>query len=179
MKRINFALKPFVEGPYPDQCKITGEISRNLNKINIRYEISGLLNDLIIPPFSNGPSRRDRLWEETCLELFIREKDADTYREINLSPSGNWNIYRFNNYRLGMQEENAFTDLPFDVHISKGTLTLQLEIILDKIIPVHHAITVGISAVMKLKGSDISFWALAHKGSKPDFHNVDNFIIEL
>ena len=61
------------------------------------------------------PARRDRLWEETCFEFFLAVKNSPRYWEFNLSPAGHWNVYRFADYRQGMQEEPAFASLPFSV----------------------------------------------------------------
>lgn len=48
----------------------------------------------------------DYLWERTCLECFISGKTIDTdeartgrYIEINVSPSGQYALYKFNDYR--------------------------------------------------------------------------------
>ena len=45
----------------------------------------------------------DYLWEQTCLECFIvggaADLEAESYIEINASPSGRYALYRFNGYR--------------------------------------------------------------------------------
>jgi hypothetical protein len=179
MKYTNFYLKPFGYENVSHNFTITGEIGRCLNKLSIRYELSGPLNKLIIPPLSDTPARMNRLWEGTCFELFFKLKKSNAYWEFNLSPSGDWNTYRFNDYRQGMQEENNFNILPFNVQTYPDRLRLLLEFEMDKIIPQDKAIDAAICAVTKETCGRTTYWALAHHGKQPDFHNRDGFIIEL
>jgi hypothetical protein len=176
---MNFSLKPFQPEEISRDFRITGSISRDPDRLKLLYELKGPLNNILIPPVSGKPKRRDRLWEETCFELFLDSNDSDTYWEFNLSPSGDWNIYRFNAYREGMQEEKAFINLPFTVQNGPEILRLVFELNAEKIIPPDRTINVAVSAVLESISGDIMYWALAHHGVKPDFHSKDGFLIEL
>ncbi len=115
--------------------KITGEISRVSNRLAIRYELVGHLSEIVVPIPADMPVRKNALWEETCFEFFIAAKDSSRYREFNLSPAGHWNVFCFDAYRKGMQEDAAVISLPFNSHFSPGVLSLSLEIDLDRILP--------------------------------------------
>lgn len=43
--------------------------------------------------------RKDFLWEDNCLELFFELSDEKGYFEVNVSPTGSFNAYEFEDYR--------------------------------------------------------------------------------
>jgi len=67
--------------------------------LSVRCEVRGDLSKVSIPAMAEAPRRRDRLWEETCFELFFGTPDSEAYWELNLSPSGIWIAYRFDRCR--------------------------------------------------------------------------------
>ncbi|HBB34775.1 MAG TPA: hypothetical protein DDZ80_15570 [Cyanobacteria bacterium UBA8803] len=178
MKELYFALQPFDAAPLPD-LKINGTIARNVNTVTLSYELLGDLTKIMIPAIANLPTRKHGLWAETCFEFFLGIKDSPRYWEFNLSPAGHWNVYRFDDYRQGMQEEIALTSLPFRVQELSKALRLNLELDLGNLIPENRAIVVAITTVIKLKNGDISYWALTHCGAQADFHRRDSFIYNL
>ncbi len=125
------------------------------------------------------PTRRSRLWEETCFEFFLGVMNSDQYWEFNLSPAGHWNVYRFTSYREGMKEELAFASLPFSIQNQPDALRLALELELGRIVPADQPVKVAISAVIRSIDGKMLYWALIHPGPKPDFHRRDSFIVEL
>jgi hypothetical protein len=137
------------------------------------------VKEILFPEPAERPLRKQGLWEETCLEVFLAVKDARQYWEVNLSPSGNWNVYRFSAYRLGMQEEAAFTSLPFRVERGKDPFLLGVDLPLDGIIGPETPLEVGISAVIRLRNDEMTYWALNHPGQKPDFHRRESFTARL
>jgi len=182
----DYSLQPFsspgeqqaTPSPLPN-LKIVGNVTRNFNKLAIRYQLLGHLGEIVIPASVDIPVRKDQLWEETCLEFFLGIKNSPQYWEFNLSPAGHWNVYCFEDYRQGLQAELAFASLPFSVQTSSDSLALALELNLDKIIPANQALEVAISAVIKPKNGEVTYWALTHSGSQADFHRRDSFIIQL
>jgi len=133
---------------------------------------------LSIPAAAEAPRRKDRLWEETCLELFLGTADSMEYWEFDFSPSGHWNAYRFTRYREGMREEPAFTFLPFAVRIGPDAIELSTELDVGKIIPGGETIEAGVAAVVNTVKGGTNHWALAHPGPRPDFHRRENFALE-
>jgi hypothetical protein len=45
----------------------------------------------------------DELWQHTCCEAFVATVGQTAYREFNFSPSGQWAIYDFADYRQAMR----------------------------------------------------------------------------
>jgi len=132
-----------------------------------------------IPAAAEAPRRQDRLWEETCFELFLGAADSGEYWEINLSPSGHWNVYRFDRYREGMREETDITSLPFDVRRDPEALLLAAEIGIGKIVPEGKDLAVGVAVVIGTIDGEKSHWAPVHPASRPDFHRRDGFALTL
>ena len=179
MNDQTFTLQPFSSIKSFPNLKIAGNIARNANQLTISYTLEGNLKEIAIAPAANAPSRQYQLWENTCFEFFLGIKDFQRYWEFNLSPAGHWNVYRFDGYRQGMQEETAFEKLPFNVQNQADSLTLALNVNLDKIISAEQAIEAGITSVIKHRDGEVTYWALTHKGAEADFHLWDSFIIEL
>jgi hypothetical protein len=177
MNSRSFSLKPFPSDGIPQRLAIAGETRRSAEILSISFELSGPISKLVIPSRADKPERRSGLWENTCLEFFISTKGSDSYWEFNLSPSGDWNVYRFESYRQGMIEEPAFTCLPFAVNTGPDTIRVFLKADLGKIVLPGRVLETGISAVIKATDESRSYWALAHTGNCPDFHRRDCFFI--
>src|SRR5512143_1744294 len=179
MSPLKFSLKPFRgKGPVPD-LEIAGSIVRRANILSLGCALRGELSELAIPAPAEIPGRKDRLWEGTCLELFLGVKGSAAYWEFNLSPAGHWNAYRFASYREGMREEAAFASLPFEARIEPGTLRLSLDLAIGTIVPAGKSTEAAVCAVVRTGTGTISHWALAHPGPRPDFHRRDGFLLDL
>ncbi len=179
MNNQSFSLQPFpTTGQIPD-LKIAGNITRNANQLTIEYKLSGDIKKVAIAPPSQTPLRKHELWQNTCFEFFLGIKNSPKYWEFNLSPAGHWNVYRFDGYRQGMQEEAALITLPFIVQQQADSLALTLDLDLDKIIPLEQTLEVAITTVIKHKDGEVTYWALTHQGTEADFHRRDSFILEL
>lgn len=172
---MRFLLKPFHGETIPAGMTIGGSIARRGDTLSLRYEARGDLSKVSIPGADGAARRVDRLWEGTCFELFLGVQGADGYWEVNLSPSGDWNVYHFTSYRTGMREETAFSSLPFRVRVEPGALRLSLDLDLGAILPPDRALDAGVCAVLRTSAGKVSHWALAHPGPRPDFHRRDEF----
>ena len=174
----DFRLQPFAKD---DGCaiEIVGKIERLGEMLAIEYQLLGDLSTIAIDPLLLAPSRKLHLWETTCFEFFVGIPDTSNYWEFNLSPTGDWNIFHLDDYRQGLQNELAFTALPFKLQHRANSLSLELEFDLNQIIPVEQQIEVSITTVIKSKLPEISYWALTHCGTEADFHQRDSFILKL
>ncbi|MEM7725286.1 MAG: DOMON-like domain-containing protein [Cyanobacteria bacterium P01_A01_bin.45] len=186
MNQQTFSLQPFRKSRRSHQSslvpdiKITGAIARNENNLlDIYYVLQGDLTKIEIPEVADIPARENELWETTCFEFFIGIKNSLRYWEFNLSPTGNWNIYKFNGYRQGMREEPKISLLPFHVEHQLDNFSLKLQLDLDKLVPIRQKLNIAISAVVKDKNRNISYWALKHCGDVADFHLRNSFNIEI
>jgi hypothetical protein len=171
----SYTLKPFPGEENRLDLKIPGTIGRRGNTLSLGFALLGDLSELVIPSPEDSPGRRDRLWEETCLEFFLAEKGSVRYWEFNLSPAGHWNVYRFTSYRKGMREEPAFGSLPFRVLTEPGAIRLSLDLGIGEIIQAGKTIEVSIGAIVKSVAGETSHWACVHPGPLPDFHRRDGF----
>jgi hypothetical protein len=176
---MRFFLKPFPGEGNPAGVTIGGSIARREDTLSVRYEVRGDLAKLSIPDAAEAPRRQDRLWEETCLELFLGTADSGEYWEFNLSPSGHWNVYRFTRYREGMREEPAITSLPFDVRRDPEALILTAEFGVGKIVTAGKELASTVAAMIKTIDGGKSHWAPVHPASRPDFHRRDGFALTI
>lgn len=123
-------------------------------------------------------SRRDGLWEQTCCEAFIEFEGG--YYEFNLSPSGDWALYRFTGYRGGASNPEIVPPV-VEAHRNGDLWQLQAYIDLSGLPTLRHdrPWRIGLSAVMETKDGEKTYWALAHPSDKPDFHHPDSFALAL
>jgi hypothetical protein len=175
----SFSLQPFSPLDPPLNFTLTGRIIRRSHHLAICYDLRGDLAQMMIPAPAARPARRHGLWEETCFEFFLGVKDAPHYWEFNLSPAGDWNVYRFAGYRRGMAEETALTSLPVSVRRGYDSLQVALDLDVEKIVAADQPLEVGIAAVIKLAGGRLTYWALIHPGPQADFHRRDSFLVAL
>ena len=174
-----FLLKPFPGEGNPAGLTIGGSIGRRAEILSVRCEVRGDLSIVSIPAAAEAPRRLDRLWEETCFELFLGAADSDAYWELNLSPSGHWNAYRFHRYREGMRVEPAITSLLFDVRRDSAALILTVEFGIGMIAPAGRDLAATVAVVINTHDGGRSHWASVHPSSHPDFHRRDGFALIL
>jgi hypothetical protein len=179
MRPLRFLLKPFPGEGNPAGLTIGGSIGRRGDTLSVLCEVRGNLSQVRIPAAEDPPRRQDRLWEETCIELFLGTDDSGEYWELNLSPAGHWNVYRFKGYREGIREEEAFTSLPFVVRIGPEILDLSMELDVGKILPASEGIAATVAAVIGTTDGGKSHWAPVHPAPRPDFHRRDGFSLIL
>lgn len=172
-----FNLQPFPGKVIPEDCRINVKLIKTPECLRISFELYARPDSIVIPLFAPSTAMRtDNLWEHTCFEIFIGYKDKEPYREFNLSPSGNWNVYSFQGYRKGMISDPAFTSLPFDVQVipERG---LDLAVKIDNgLVPITADTLIGISAVLELRTGMKSYWAISHQKPTPDFHAKEGWV---
>jgi hypothetical protein len=169
-------------------------------ELRFQFKLSGNSSAVLIPSLAaeiaetaesektaGKTQRRDDLWKQTCLELFIGSDSVSSYFEMNLSPSGSWNFYLFDSYRSGMRRagrsemvtplESVKTES--DSIIWSGSLAM-LDLRAD--LPAGldlGTLVISATAVMQYQDGRIQYWALRHAGQKPDFHLRESFIVKL
>lgn len=174
-----FSLISFNHTNIPDMT-IKGTVSRQNNTLAIRYTLAGKIESIRLPAVSASPARKDELWKGTCFELFLAIKDSLQYWEFNMSPSGDWNVYRMEAYRrVGFQEETRIQQLPFDVQKVANGISLLAGIDLSVLDLPEQEQELGIAAVVRAKDESETYWALVHPGPQPDFHLRESFILVL
>lgn len=140
-------------------------------RLMLRFRVDGC-SDLVVPPFK-GHGQADELWKTTCFELFLYDGEG-RYREFNFSPSGQWALYAFSGYR-NRAGEAVLRDSPQIKH-EAGSSVFVLTVFVDAAI-LRGAERAALAAVIEEAGGRPSYWALAHNGLKPDFHDPFGFRI--
>ncbi|MEM8832592.1 MAG: DOMON-like domain-containing protein, partial [Cyanobacteria bacterium P01_G01_bin.19] len=161
VRKSSFDLVNFNSNVAP-KIKISGDVSRLNNQLKIKYILTGELAEIIIPQANKSCDRRYDLWEHTCFEFFVRSKNSKKYWEFNLSPSGNWNVFYFLDYRLNIAEEQAFKSFPFEITQNPESLTVEAIVDLEKIDIGDRKLDLAITAVIEDKTEKLSYWALTH-----------------
>ncbi|MET0295493.1 MAG: DOMON-like domain-containing protein [Phenylobacterium sp.] len=167
-------LIPHSDQPTPAGLEVAVDCSRaGSGRLALTWRASGI--DQVRWPEPAAPARRDGLWEHTCFEAFVRPGEGPGYLEFNLSPSGAWAAYRFDDYRAGMAP--APVDAPRAVAARpEGVFELSAMLDLSGLPGVaDRPWSVGVSAVIEALDGAKSYWALSHPPGKADFHHADCF----
>jgi hypothetical protein len=174
-----FSLIPF---PAPDipTISLTGKLSLHNNFLTLHYMLAGNIEAVLLPPALLPASRKDELWNATCFEFFLAIKDQPGYWEFNMSPSGDWNVYRMDAYRrIGFQEETAISQLPFEIRKESDGYSLEVSVDLSAMIRPEQDFQMAVTAIIQTKDGHETYWALAHPAPYADFHLRESFILSL
>lgn len=164
----------------PTVEKVEALIWRDEGRFDIDFRLFGSPLRVKFPEWT-GPKRADELWRTTCFEAFIKPHGSEAYFELNLSPSGHWAAYRFDDYRSGMRPAaiEGHPDpesLLYDgIWVQEGSFDLSGEPSLDP----ARIWQIGLSAVIEEEDGTKSYWALDHGAGPPDFHNPACFSYSL
>lgn len=170
MPRVTLTCHPATPAVAVRGIHVDADLARD-GHLTLIFAVRGL-DRLVVPAPRPGASRADRLWQHTCFEAFVGQ-ESGRYSELNLSPSGEWNLYQFDAYRSGMQPAPLARppEIRFDRE-ERATLTASVG--LDA-----RWFDLGLAAVIEEDGGRLSYWALAHRGPKPDFHDRSTFTLRL
>lgn len=170
------ALQPHPASP-SSPVRVGGEAGRAGGVLTLSFTLVGDLDAVRLPPAGEG--RVDELWRETCLEAFVQTEGAGAgYLELNLSPSGQWAAYAFDAYRTGMRD--ADVRQPMIQRAAVGdSLSFEAELDLSAALEVGVPWRVSLAAVIEESDGAKSYWALAHGGEAPDFHDSAGFVLTL
>ena len=168
-------LRPHPASPGVAPIEISATVARpSPGVLTLDYTVTGTLNDLLIPAPAE-PSRTDGLWRHTCFEAFVRFGAGEGYAEFNFSPSGDWAAYGFSGYREGMTPLDIGAPA-IEVRYDGGGLELKVRLELTSALSAGARL--GLSAVIEDRGGGLSYWALAHPATQPDFHHRGGFVYE-
>lgn len=149
---------------------VQADLQRLQGTIQLSFSIAGaIIPGLYIPARVETPAATDDLWKTTCFEVFLQEEGQQSYEEWNFSPSTNWAHYHFHSYRERDLEAECQRPLSLVSHVQGDRLTVLTEI-RDSFVgkKLHYSLT----AVVDTKPNQLSYWALAHPGPKPEFHSA-------
>ncbi len=177
--QTNFQLRPFKSEPLMEKVSIAGSLTRTADTLLVEYTLSGALKNIKKPVAFATASRCHELWRHTCFELFFGIRNDPGYWEVNYCPSGRWNVYRFDDYRLGMREDHS-VGRPFcKITEVSDCLTLSCCLNLNGIIDSSCILEAGVCSVIETIDGSLCYWAVEHQRPKPDFHNRCGFLVVL
>jgi len=149
-------------------------------KLAVRFVLDADMSRVVMPHL-RPPARADELWRRTCFEVFLALPEGDAYCELNFSPSTEWAMYGFVGYRRGMTP--ILVRRPPRVAVRPTTRGLVLEAVtyLEELpLPQPGApLRAGLAAVIEETDGRLTYWALAHPSSLPDFHHRLGFVLQI
>eukprot|EP00741_Cyanophora_paradoxa_P010312 tig00020528_g9981.t1 len=166
-------LAPFGRSPF----NVSARVQRLGTELHFEWVISGDLQRLVVPEELPRRPRTVGLWTTTCLEAFFGPAGSDAYWELNVSPSGAWNVFRFEHYRSQpMKEEGRVRDIRFD-RLRIGDRELAVRCSFDAPFaqgPLQASLT---AVVAEAPEGRAEYFALRHCGRAPDFHARPSFVL--
>ena len=147
--------------------------------LRFRYVVHGAVDRIALPARS-APRHTDELWRHTCFEAFITAEDDPAYVECNFAPSTAWAMYRFARYRSRMTALVPVEPPRITLQTQSDGIVLEAQLQLGEF--ANHPLRplrIGLTAIIEDKAGSLSYWALRHPRSKPDFHHRGGFILRL
>ena len=145
----------------------------------VHYSLEGDLDRLRVPR-PRTPRIAERLWQQTCCEIFVGSKGSPGYHEFNFGPSGEWAAYAFARYRSGGLLADEQLNPGIAVRNTAGGFELDARVCLSRLSLTYRttSLSLAVSAVVEDDSGKLSYWALGHPPGKPDFHHPDAFALE-
>ena len=147
--------------------------------LQLNYHLNGDLQRLLIPePTPSEP--KNNLWKHSCFEAFIAVEGDTAYCEYNFSPSSQWAIYAFSDYRVKLAwEASQPPTIKRKQQDKQLTIiaTLSATCLPDN--PHNKPLQIGLSSVIETSSGAISYWSLQHPTNVPDFHHRESFCLQI
>lgn len=173
-------LKPF--SPPKDNLALKSRAWVELGVLKVAFELTGNIKKILISNPEQLPSRVIGLWESTCFEMFIKNKKLDEYFEFNCSSANNWNVFHFQKPRSALKEYLSVANLASSTVKKEDALTLSFWIDLKKFpgsFWQEGQMNLGLTSVLESVSGELSYWALEHLDTKPNFHHGNSFTFQL
>ena len=154
-------------------------VNRSGVELQMTFRLDGDIPRIKVSP--PGPSTiGSELWRQTCFEAFIAVEGEAEYHEFNFAPSRQWTVYALRGYRNGGPLADEMMRPQIAVRSSRHRLELDAVVRLDTLSAIHQraSLRIGLAAVIEVSDG-FSYWALRHRGDKPDFHDADGFALLL
>lgn len=173
-----FSLKPFDNNP-DYKFSIESELNYTTESVFINYKLTGDLSGLDLGSGHPKHARVIKLWEKTCFELFIKNS-KDNYIEFNFSPDFEWNAFYFAKKGDALVEYAGVDLVKMDILLSLEVFHLIVEIDKKKFpkgfFDQESKLSGAITSVIKEKNERLSYWALNHTDTRPNFHDFRSFV---
>ena len=173
-------LVPFAPPPPepPAAYAISVTLMKSNEEISAEFQLLGDTTSIRWPQPVAQAQPGHELWKHTCFELFRAQPNSPEYWEYNFSPSRQWAIYAFKDYRQAAPLSVTNTPIIELPQLSDTAFTLQVRFNLEP--PLHNkSLIIGVSAVIETIDDQRHYYALKHCSDKPDFHLRESFILEI
>lgn len=174
---MNLVPFPGTNSPY----SIAGSAELSYSHLYITFNVLGPIRNLkkITEP-AGPPQRKNDLWKTTCFEWFLKSADSPSYWECNLSPSGEWNLYKLDDYRKNLQEEKLIkTYSTFESSCHEKDYLLDCSFDLSPLALPSGKYRLSLSVVLENLDGEKSYWSLIHTQKQPDFHHPRHFVMDI
>ena len=141
------------------------------------YQVVGDIDQLQLPA-QHRSAHTDGLWQHTCFEAFIRAEGARNYLELNFSPSSEWAVYRFDDYRRGMTAIEPPHVPKILCRRREARLEADIDVHLSGLLPQEN-LQLALAVVLEDLQGRISYWALKHPPGNADFNHDAGFALTL
>lgn len=132
---------------------------------------------LSLPATGGETGFADELWLDTCCEAFVATRDRTAYREFNFSPSGQWAIYDFADYRQAMRRHLPDEPPKIDCQPMPDGFVLTVDLPHTLLGPPPWQI--GLCCILKYTDGSVDYRALRHSSERPDFHQRTSFTLQV
>jgi len=163
-------------------CSYVSAVTARVDRLStdllvVYYQVEGDIDQLQLPP-QRRSAHTDGLWQHTCFEAFVRESGARNYVELNFSPSSEWAIYRFDDYRRGMTAVEPQHAPKIICRRRENRLEADVDVHLTGLVP-RAELQLALATVLEDLQGRTSCWALAHAPGNADFHHDAGFALRL
>jgi hypothetical protein len=173
-----FSLIPFDKTNSP-KTEVKVELNQNHDSVFLSFRIKDGLSFIDLGSSTPNKERVIKLWEKTCFEFFLKNS-ADEYVEFNFSPCFEWNCFYFKKTGDPLAEWEKMNRPETQILLSIDHFFLMVELKKELFPPgffnQNTELSVGITSVLKNKSGQLSYWALAHSDTRPNFHDFRSFI---
>jgi hypothetical protein len=171
-------LRHFLHHHPSTPCAVVDEVVAEIGVespgvLAVCWRVVGEIGALRVPERRLGP---ERLWEHTCLELFVAPGPGEAYVEWNFSPTGQVATFAFSSYRVRASVEES-QDAAVRVAVASAELRVDGRVRLPD--GCGDATRLGLTAVLEDAAGGLSYFAVHHPCEKPDFHHRGGFVVAL
>ncbi|MBP9682586.1 MAG: hypothetical protein KBD76_14355 [Bacteriovorax sp.] len=172
-----FTLVPFNLKDAPSVV-IHCEIHQNNESLFLSFRIREGLELVQLGTNTPNKQRVIKLWEKTCFEFFLKNEES-AYVEFNFSAAFEWNCFYFKRPGEPLCEWEPMQRPDTEILLSLDHFLLFTEIKKNQFpkgfFDGEHTLCAGLTSVIQDKKGQMSYWALDHLDTRPNFHHFDSF----
>jgi len=147
-------------------------------RVQIEFRLHDEQQQVAWPYHHGGQTRTDTLNGSSYFEVFLQHAHHPHYVNVQITPQGLWNAYRFDHYRHPkhippLHEQHIGLE-----HLQIEHHRIQLVLDLARLYPRDSVLRVGLAAVLVHPHDLRSIWSLQHSGDYADSHQASDWRIQ-